>query len=144
MAAIKERANTSVTSSNSSPTSLEDYIRVYNKAGMDCYTDYMQGAKLLYKFLSPIEIPQLKPIEVPQPAPRKISRKMPRKTPKMRRRHKIYKTHEVHKIPALFHGYEVQRLAVIIAGEAYGDKYQHIESLILYYTAKHILEGVTL
>ena len=111
MAAVREKHNTSYLSEAVAPTSLEDYVRLYNKAGRLCYIDYMEGAKALYKFLSPICIPQLVP------------RKM-------------------HKMPALFHGYEVQQVAYIVSGETYGDKYKHIENLILHYTAKHILEGV--
>jgi hypothetical protein len=56
MAAIRENSNMSTSSEAVNPTRLEDFIRIYNKS-RECYTDYMKGAKLLYEYLSPIEIP---------------------------------------------------------------------------------------
>lgn len=70
MKALKENANTSTISIEGKNTliPLEIFIRLYNKAGMYGYIDYMQGAKELYKFLSPIEIPsiQIPKLKVPR------------------------------------------------------------------------------
>lgn len=40
-----------------SPTPLATFLLIYCKAEDACYTDYMEGAKALYKYLSPIEFP---------------------------------------------------------------------------------------
>lgn len=113
MAAIRENANTSVHSEATNSTPLEDYIRLYNKSKGECYTEYMKGAKALHEFLSPIDIPSEGVAVQPRP------------------------------LACLFHGYEVQQLANIISGETFGTKHNYATNLILYYTAKHILEEVT-
>lgn len=113
MAAVREKHNTSYLSEATAPTSLEDYVRLYNKAGRLCYIDYMEGAKALYKFLSPICIPD-----------------------------DIIFTQS--KAPAMFHGYELIRVAEIVSGQTFGAAYNYVYNCIVYYTAKHILEGVIL
>jgi hypothetical protein len=39
------------------PTSLATYLTIYRKAQKVCYTEYMEGAKLLAEWLYPIELP---------------------------------------------------------------------------------------
>ncbi len=63
LAALREGSNKSSVSEASNTTPLEAYVRLYNKAkgsedgGGSCYTNYMEGAKFLYSYLSPIEVP---------------------------------------------------------------------------------------
>ena len=127
LAAIKEQTNTSPLSacSQAVPTSLETYIRLYNKCGRECYLNYMAGAKALAAYLAPIHIPSETDITFS---------KTLRKT-------------------ALIHGYEVQQLAFIIARQNYPElegtsailsHVNYIENCIVYYTAKHIVEGYSL
>jgi hypothetical protein len=111
MAAVREKHNTSYLSEAIAPTSLEDFVRLYNKAGRLGYVDYMEGAEVLYKFLSPVIIPS-----------------------------DIIFTSS--NIPAIFHGYELIRLAQIVSGETYGAAHDYAHECIIYYTAKHVLEGV--
>jgi hypothetical protein len=112
MAAVREKHNTSYLSEATRPISLEDYVRLYNKAGRSCYVDYMEGAKALHKFLSPIIIPT-----------------------------DIIFTSSV---PALCISYEIRQLAVLLSGETFGAAHNYVHNCIIYYTAKHILEGVIL
>lgn len=123
MAAVREKHNTSYLSEATTSISLEDFVRMYNKAGRQCYIDYMEGAKALHKFLSPIIIPS-----------------------------DIIFTGST---PAVIHAYEVGAVASIfypvtlvqtggMSTELYFAKHKYLSHLILYYTAKHILEGVTL
>lgn len=58
LAALRETTNISTTSDAKNPTTLETYLRLYNKSKGECYKDYMQGAKALHKFLSPIAYPK--------------------------------------------------------------------------------------
>tara|TARA_R110000851_G_scaffold141654_1_gene279633 strand:- start:63 stop:455 length:393 start_codon:yes stop_codon:yes gene_type:complete len=64
IAAVREKHNTSYLSdaANSATSSksftLKDYVYLYNKAGYECYIDYMEGAKALYSFMSPVKIPE--------------------------------------------------------------------------------------
>lgn len=39
------------------PTPLRTFLALVNKADKECYVDYMAGAKALYTFLAPIDIP---------------------------------------------------------------------------------------
>jgi hypothetical protein len=112
MAAVREKHNTSYLSEATAPISLEDYIRLYNKAGRWGYVDYMEGAKALHKFLSPIIIPT-----------------------------DIIFTSST---PALCSTYEIRQLASLLSGETYGAAHDYAHECIIYYTAKHILEGVIL
>lgn len=112
---LRETTDTSVTSECKSPTSLETFLRIYNKCrDGECYTDYMEGAKLLHSYLSPISIP-----------PDLVVNSF---------------------MPALFHAYEVQQLAKILAGkEGYKNpNFNYIRNCIGYYTAKHIMEEIEL
>jgi hypothetical protein len=111
MAAVREKHNTSYLSEAIAPTSLEDFVRMYNKAGRLGYVDYMEGAEALYKFLSPVIIPS----DI------------------------IFTSSNT---PAIFHGYELIRLAQIVSGEIYGASHNYVYNCIVYYTAKHVLEGV--
>tara|TARA_R110000796_G_scaffold72587_2_gene163926 strand:+ start:3229 stop:3606 length:378 start_codon:yes stop_codon:yes gene_type:complete len=113
MAAVREKHNTSYLSEAIAPISLEEYVRIYNKAGNLGYVDYMEGAKALYKFLSPVCIP-----------------------------HDIIFNQS--NAPAIFHGYELIRLAEIVSGQTFGAAYNYVHKCIIYYTAKHILEDVIL
>ena len=62
IAALRESSDTSTVSASTNTTPLETYVRLYNKArgseqgGGSCYTNYMEGAKLLYTYLSPISV----------------------------------------------------------------------------------------
>lgn len=88
LAKLRENTNTSMTSDSSSTTPLSTYLEIYNKASSyegSCYTNYMEGAKILYKYLSPIEIPVIDDSLLP-----------------------TY-------IPAIFHKYEIQQIASILA-----------------------------
>lgn len=113
--------NTSTTSEARNPTSLETYVRLYNKCtdGV-CYIDYMEGAKLLHTYLSPISIPHR------DLYPNLLT--------------------GCRSIPALMDAYAIQRLTLILAGpEGFqAENFNYIQSLVVYYTAKHILEEITL
>ena len=130
MKLLRENSNTATTSDITTPTSLETYLRIYNKAkgskdgGGSCYTNYMQGAKALYKFLSPIEIPT----DI------------------------IFNSTLM---PAVIHGYEVDQIAHIFCPSGASitsrpdwnmDKWlsrmNYISNLVVYYTAKHIMEEI--
>ena len=85
--AIREKLNTSsLSEAANTPTPLATFLAIYNKAGREGYNDYMQGAKALYKYLSPIIIPVI-------PEADKLPDTM----------------------PAIFHGYEVNQLVAILA-----------------------------
>ena len=45
------------------PTPLSVFLEIYNKARHESYIDYMYGAKLLYTWLSPIDIPNTSEID---------------------------------------------------------------------------------
>lgn len=112
LAALKEQNNTSVTSSAAStPTSIEVFIRLYNKAGAEGYIDYMRGAKALAAYLSPIYVPSSVPLVLPALRPR------------------------------LIHSYELLELAKLLSPIT-GVEVNTLARVILYYTAKHILEGI--
>ena len=75
LAALRESKNPSIKSTDSSSTSLATFLSIYNKAkdiddtvNGSCYTDYMAGAKLLYNWLSPIDIPVLPNLPTNVPA----------------------------------------------------------------------------
>ena len=114
-----EADNTSITSELRTPTSLETYVRIYNKCnsltsqGLEgsCYVNYMEGAKLLHTYLSPIVVPT----DV-------VFNSVLR--------------------PDLISGYAVSEVANIISGKTYGSEHNYIHNLVVYYTAKHILEEV--
>lgn len=119
LAALREKHNTSIQSElKSTPTSFETFLRLYNKAGYECYIDYMKGAKKLFDYLSPIVLPLI------------VEDKKP-----------------LH-YPAMFHAYEVQHLVcdVLIKFSDYPDTgtyflhHKIIEKEIIRLTAKHILE----
>jgi hypothetical protein len=46
--------------------------------------------------------------------------------------------------PALCSTYEIRQLASLLSGETYGAAHDYAHECIVYYTAKHILEGVIL
>lgn len=120
IAAMRKKTDTSTVSSATNSTPLEVYVRLYNKCstltsqGLEgsCFVNYMEGAKLLYKWLSPIEI----------------------------NRSIVFKASRT---PDLMSSYSVGALASVISGEAYGKEYRYIHNLVVYYTAKHILEEIT-
>lgn len=59
LARLKESSNKSMTSEDRTPTPLWAFIKIYEKASHTCYINYMEGAKLLAKYLAPIETPEL-------------------------------------------------------------------------------------
>jgi hypothetical protein len=127
IAKLRASTNTSPLSEATNTTPLETYIRLYNKAkgsengGGSCYTNYMEGARALYAYLSPIEIPDTTRFS-------KLA------------------------IPAIFHGYEVGALVQTVfypvslvqvdgmSTEEYFAKVDYLKNLVVYYTARHILE----
>lgn len=69
MAYIKENSNQSPISDDTSASPLSLYLALYSKASTECYIDYMEGAKVLYNWLTckgiiPLVIP---PSSVPVP-----------------------------------------------------------------------------
>ncbi|PHQ81753.1 MAG: hypothetical protein COB66_01390 [Coxiella sp. (in: Bacteria)] len=57
---LREKLNTSPLSTEDHsrhPTPLATFLLIYTKAEKECYIDYMEGARRLVKFLSPISIP---------------------------------------------------------------------------------------
>ena len=42
---------------NTTPTPLACYLYIYNHSFSECYVNYMEGAKILAKYLAPIDIP---------------------------------------------------------------------------------------
>lgn len=57
LAQLKALYDTTTVSDNKTPTPLWVYLYIYTRASGICYMNYMEGAKLLYKYLSPIELP---------------------------------------------------------------------------------------
>lgn len=112
LAALREGANTSVTSDATNPTSLETFVRLCNKAGSECFLDYMKGAKALYKYLSPVQTDVTIFFDGPDPSA----------------------------VPGLVNAYALDQLTRIVSGETYGPGYMYCRNCIIYYTAKHILE----
>lgn len=39
----------------STPVPLATFLTIYSQAEADCYTEYMEGARRLYKYLSPLD-----------------------------------------------------------------------------------------
>lgn len=85
LAALREKSNPSTTSDSKSSTPLATYLAIYNKSSYECYTSYMEGARVLYKWLSPIDIPEIPEDKLPK------------------------------QIPGLFNTYAIQQLAKILA-----------------------------
>lgn len=58
LATLSEESNTSPISEEGrkTPTSLDTYLLLLTKAENECYIDYLDGARRLYKYLSPIII----------------------------------------------------------------------------------------
>jgi len=65
LSSLRESVNTSVRSEVKSSTPLATFLHIYNSAWRECYTDYMEGAKVLASFLAPIEIPNTKSAYTP-------------------------------------------------------------------------------
>lgn len=139
LAKLRETTNTSPESAVKTPTDLETFLRIYNKSGRECYIDYMAGAKALYKFLSPITIPsdvifnstltniavlhsyevsQLASVIVPAPVYSKEEIEIGSRMSYEERNKKFSTTRDWH------------------------SKHSYVSNLIVYYTAKHILEEV--
>lgn len=59
LASIKELHNTSMTSDDKTPTPLYIFLLLYTRTNHISYIDYMEGAKALYKYLSPISYPDI-------------------------------------------------------------------------------------
>jgi len=113
-------------------TSIKSFLHIYNNCDTSnlqdasCYTNYMEGAKLLYKFLAPIHIPtKLEMKALTGLAPEEIS-----------------------KLNALsstsLNGYGIQQLTLILAGNL---GYKHpafnlIQGLIVFYTAQSLLSSI--
>lgn len=57
LAALKEKLDTSIVSSDTTPFPLAAFLLLYTKAHEECYIEYMEGARILYKWLGPIDIP---------------------------------------------------------------------------------------
>lgn len=116
LAKVREQHSTVTTSDDVTPTSLETFVRMYNKAGKACFIDYMEGAKRLYAYLSPIEIPQ-----------------------------GIVFTKDL-PVAGLISAYSAQRLTQILCGKSgfANPQFNYIHNLVLAYTAKHMLEGIEL
>lgn len=58
LAKMLEERNASTKSKAANSTPLSAYVIIYSKASSECYVDYMEGAKLLWDWLSPIEVPE--------------------------------------------------------------------------------------
>lgn len=58
LAQLKEAQNTSIKSDSKEATPLWVFLHLYNKARSECYVDRMEGAKILYEWLSPLDIPE--------------------------------------------------------------------------------------
>ena len=67
MSALKEVHDKDVTSDDKTPTPLWVLLYIYNTCNHECYTDYMEGAKILVNYLSPIEMPVLPLTSTPLP-----------------------------------------------------------------------------
>ena len=120
MAALRENNNFSPIDADwaDAPTSLATFLTIYNKTGTECYIEYMQGAKALIAFLSPIEIPEIDAgFLATLPKPSSI---------------------------AMVDGYHMYQLAKLLAGGPTELKQiAYIEKVILYLTCRHMLIGGT-
>lgn len=57
LAALRELSNTSTKSNDTAHTSLAAYLHLIDKANLqDVYINYCEGAKLIYDWLSPIDL----------------------------------------------------------------------------------------
>jgi len=70
MLELKENSNTSPLSLSRESTPLKYFLYIYTQANSECYRDYMQGAKALYKFLAPVEFPDFTAIDENYNVPR--------------------------------------------------------------------------
>ena len=59
LASIRENANTSPRSETIEATPLRTFLFLYTKANTECYEEYMEGAKALYKYLAPLYFPYI-------------------------------------------------------------------------------------
>lgn len=119
LAALREKVDTSIVSDSKAPTPLSTYLAIYNRASgkASCYTDYMRGAKALHKWLSPVIIPEIDPALLPD------------------------------YIPAIFHKYEIDQLALILLpyDKSLGMEYHlarqaYLRKVIVYLTLKDIMK----
>ncbi len=100
LAALKKGTDTSIKTKEAAliPTPLSVFLSIYNQAGLDkrlggsCYTNYMQGAKLLIDWLSPISIPDIDTKLLPK------------------------------HMPNWFHAYEIQQLAMLLVPYLEGEE----------------------
>ncbi len=122
MKALREREQTGISSPRSSDTSsvtLSTFLLLYNKAAKECYIEYSQGAKDLYRWLtfpsSPLdyEVNKFPLIDDPD-----------------------------WKVPATFTGYAQNELATLISGEAYGLEYRRAERAIALTTIDLVQRGL--
>jgi hypothetical protein len=60
---IKESSNASLRSDSRESTPLKTFLYIYSLTSRECYKDYMLGARALYKFLAPIELPDFAAID---------------------------------------------------------------------------------
>ena len=65
LAALRESSNTSITSEIKTPTPFITFLLAYLKSRDESYKEYMLGAKLLYKYLAPIDIPKISVMPTP-------------------------------------------------------------------------------
>lgn len=126
LAALREAKDTSMVSADTSPTPLATFLGIYNRAKDvyhpdpevpiikgSCYTNYMEGAKILYKWLSPIVIPDI-------PA-------------------NLLPTFE----PAIFHSYEITQIANILSPYKDTKDmtyHKYLKQVIVYLTLKDIMK----
>ena len=119
LTSLRASTSTSYKSEVLTPFPLEAFLCIYNKSGTECYINYMKGAKELIDYLSPIEIPEISYDLLPKGQ------------------------------PALFHYYEVQKLAGLLDPTGkYASRdnqetgFYYLEGVILYLTAKIILGDI--
>lgn len=136
MKKLREDSNPKTTSDSTDsqqPTSLATYLCIYNKAGKECFLDYMAGAKALLKYLGPIVIPDIPEELLPS------------------------------YMPGMFHAYEVTALSDVLypSNQVGGDwltakelkeqgkltsevwiaRSDYIQRVIVYLTCKEITDG---
>ena len=128
LAALRANTNTSTKSASKLSTPLATYLKLYGKAGLDrvsggsCYVNYMQGAKLLLTWLSPISIPEIDKALLPK------------------------------KVPSWFHHYELQQISALLVPtvntvpsneelSAALRSRAYVERVICYLIAKEILNA---
>lgn len=121
LASLRETTNTSLTSElESTPTPFSIFLSIYNKAGHDCFINYMEGAKAVYKWLSPIDIPDIPNHLLPKNIPG------------------IVCNYTVEKISHLFYPLSLVQKDGMDTKEWFS-KINYIQKLVVYFTCKEII-----